>query len=129
MTVFMLDGKTYNVTVPAGGIKRSGRVTDGENVGRTISGLMIRDIIGTYYNYSISVDTRQTSLADYDELYETITAPVDSHVLKVPYGQGYMEFEAYITSADDTLEIMSEDGNRWKGLTISFIAMEPQRRP
>ena len=129
MTVFMLDGKTYNVTVPAGGIKRSGRVTDGENVGRTISGLMIRDIIGTYYNYSISVDTRQTSLADYDELYETITAPVDFHVLKVPYGQGYMEFEAYITSADDTLEIMSEDGNRWTGLTINFIAMEPQRRP
>lgn len=125
----MLDGKTYNVTVPAGGIKRSGRVTDGENVGRTISGLMIRDIIGTYYNYSISVDTRQTSLADYDELYETITAPVDFHVLKVPYGQGYMEFEAYITSADDTLEIMSEDGNRWTGLTINFIAMEPQRRP
>ena len=90
---------------------------------------MIRDIIGTYYNYSISVDTRQTSLADYDELYETITAPVDFHVLKVPYGQRYMEFEAYITSADDTLEIMSEDGNRWKGLTINFIAMEPQRKP
>ena len=36
---------------------------------------------------------------------------------------------SYDESQDDTLEIMSEDGNRWTGLTISFIAMEPQRRP
>lgn len=128
MTPFMLDGKAYNVIVPADGIKRSARITDGENVGRTLSGFMIRDIIGTYYNYTISIDTLQTEHAEYDALYEAVTAPVDSHVLKVPYGQGTMEFEAYITSVDDTLSTMS-DGNRWTGLTLSFVAMEPQRRP
>lgn len=128
MSVFTLDGKAYNVFVPADGIRRSGQILDGENAGRTLSGGMIRDIIGTYYNYSISIYTQQTDYAEYDALYEELTAPVDFHVLTVPYGQGTITFDAYITSAEDTLQSMA-GGNRWGNLTINFIAMDPQRRP
>lgn len=128
MSVFTLDGKAYNVFVPADGIRRSGQILDGENAGRTLSGGMIRDIIGTYYNYSISIDTQQTDYAEYDALYEELTAPVDFHILTVPYGQGTITFDAYITSAEDTLQSMA-GGNRWGNLTINFIAMDPHRRP
>lgn len=129
MSVFTIDGKAYNVFVPADGIRRDGRILDGKNAGRTLSGSMIRDIVGTYYNYSISIDADNTDSAEYDELYNVITAPVDSHLLEVPYGQTTLVFEAYITSAADTLKSMAGGVNRWGDLTISFVAMEPQRRP
>ena len=51
--VFKVDGVSYNVIVPEGGLKRQGRVLDGESVGRMLSGRMMRDIVGTYYNYAI----------------------------------------------------------------------------
>ena len=128
MSPFTLDGKTYNVFVPESGIRRSGQVLDGENAGRTPSGAMIRDIIGTYYNYSIDLDTSQLDVAAYDELYEALSAPVDSHTLTIPYGQTTITFQAYVTRADDTLKTMDGCTNLWGGLTINFIAMKPQRR-
>lgn len=129
MKPFVLDGKSYNVFVPESGIKRSGQVLDGDNAGRTQSGVMIRDIIGTYYNYSIEIDTSKTERAEYDALYQVLTAPVDSHTLTVPYAQETLTFQAYVTSAEDTLETMVDGNNLWGGLKINFIAMKPQRRP
>lgn len=129
MKPFVLDGKSYNVFVPESGIKRSGQVLDGDNAGRTQSGVMIRDIIGTYYNYSIEIDTSKTERAEYDALYQVLTAPVDSHTLTVPYAQETITFQAYVTSAEDTLETMADGHNLWSGLKINFIAMKPQRRP
>ena len=55
---FTVDNVAYDVFIPENGIKRQGRVLDGDNVGRTKAGDMIRDIIGTYYNYEIQVDAK-----------------------------------------------------------------------
>lgn len=129
MSPFTLDGVSYNVFVPEDGIKRSGQVLDGENAGRTPSGAMIRDVIGTYYNYTIDLDTSQTDVEEYDKLYEALTAPVDCHSLTVPYGQDTLTFKAYVTSAEDTLRTMAGGTNLWGGLSINFIAMKPQRTP
>ena len=126
---FTVDGIEYNVFVPREGIKRSGQVLDGPNANRGQSGGMIRDIIGTYYNYTIQIDTSQTTVSEYDRLYEVLTAPVDYHTLKVPYGQGAMTFKAYVTSAEDTLKTMEGGINIWGGLSVKFIAMKPQRTP
>ena len=126
---FTIDGVSYNVFVPEGGIRRSGQILDGENVGRTPSGAMIRDIIGTYYNYTIDLDTSQTNVAEYDKLYDVLTAPTEYHTLKVPYAQGTLLFKAYATSAEDTLKTMAGGKNLWGDLSVSFIAMKPQRTP
>ena len=129
MSPFILDGVSYNVRIPENGIKRSGQVTDGSNAGRNISGAMIRDIIGTFYNYTISIEADDTDLEEYDNLFETLSAPVSDHTLTVPYGQETLTFQAYITDVSDTLEHIDEHGNHWGSLTLNFIAMKPQRRP
>ena len=50
-----LDGKAYfNLHVVS--CKRSFSVLDGDNAGRVMTGAMTRDIIGTYYNYSLEID-------------------------------------------------------------------------
>ncbi len=126
-TVFTIDGKSYNVSVTD--LQRKASVLDGENAGRVMSGLMVRDIIGTYYNYSMTLDTRSLNFSDYDSLYEVLTAPVDCHSITVPYGQGTATFDAYISNADDVLKRMDGSRNLWGDLQINFVAMAPKRYP
>ena len=40
-----------------------------------------------------------------------------------------LEFEAYVTEGEDTLKISNNKGNKWEGLSLNFIAMEPKRKP
>lgn len=124
----IVDGVRYNVDVMK--LVRKAAVTDTDNSGRTIDGVMHRDIIGTYYNYSIEISPYRDDFAAYDKFYDKITSPVDSHVVSFPYGQETLEYDAYITNAED--ELIIRDGvNKWaygSNLKINFIAMSPQRR-
>lgn len=121
-----LDGVTYpNIHIMK--IKRSFQVLDGENAGRVMDGTMERDIVGTYYNFAVEVDSSAADRSEYDRFYENISAPVDSHELEIPYGQTVMRFQAYVATGSDNLERMFDDYNRWGGLSFNFIAMAPQR--
>lgn len=125
--IFTVDGKAYNVNITK--LTRKASVTDTSNSGRVISGDMVRDIIGTYYNYTLEIALAGSDVASYDELFDVVTAPEDSHAITVPYGQETLSFQAYITSAEDSLKI--QDGkNMWgfEGMQLNFIAMSPQRR-
>lgn len=127
-SILSLDGKEYpNLHVVS--LKRSFAVLDGDNVGRVMTGAMTRDIIGTYYNYSMEIDPVSSDLSEYDEFYEAISAPVDSHVLTVPYAQTTLTFDAYVANGED--ELVSKYGSRndWQNLAINFVAMKPKRTP
>lgn len=123
-----IDGIEYGAIVTA--LKRSFEVTDGNNAGRTLDGNMHRDLVGTYYNYSISVMTDLMTQAKYNQLYEVISSPTESHDIVVAYGNETLTFKAYIAQGtDDLLRQYSETNRYWGNLNFNFIAMEPQRRP
>ena len=127
-SILSLDGKEYpNLHVVS--LKRSFAVLDGDSAGRVMTGAMTRDIIGTYYNYSMEIDPVSSDLSEYDEFYESISAPVDSHVLTVPYAQTTLTFDAYVANGED--ELVSKYGSRndWQNLAINFVAMKPKRTP
>lgn len=125
--IFKIDGISYDVEVK--NLTRSFDILDGTKAGRAINGGMIRDIIGTYYNYEMDLDTSRMNYTEYDNLYERLSAPQDSHHLEIPYGQSMLEFEAYVSSGSDTLKRKDLNGTWWEGLKVKFVAMEPQRRP
>lgn len=127
MAIFTMDGKEYDLWVTK--LERDAQVTDTENSGRTNDYAMHRDIIGTFYNYNLTIYPNGENVQDYDTFFEQITAPVESHDMVFPYGQETLSFKAYVTKAKDTL-IVRNQKNIWgrKGLSLSFIAMEPQRR-
>ena len=127
-TALIVDGIEYP-GVHIVSLKRNFQVLDGENAGRNMTGGMIRDIVGTYYNYSVELDTDAASADEYNTFYEVITAPQDSHEITVPYGAELMVFDAYVSSGSDELISRYDGVNRWGGLAFNFIAMEPQRRP
>lgn len=125
--VFQVDGKAYKVRVDS--LKRSGVVTDGDNAGRlSVSLEMVREILGTFYNYTMELNTDDLDFDEYDELFETLTDPdMDSHQVRMPYGQGYLTFQAYVTQVDDELKKMGDNFNWWGNMSFQFIAMKPQR--
>ena len=126
--LFSLDGKYYNLRITE--ISRDGNILDGENAGRTLSGLMDRDIIGTYYNYTITIDSSNCDKQEYDEFYELITSPdYESHDIIAPYGQKTLKFKAYISNVSDKLTYSAEGFNRWKELSFKCVALAPIRKP
>ena len=88
---------------------------------------MKRDIIGTYYNYVMQLDTRNLDVAQYDALYQVLSAPVDYHTVILPYGQSTLTFQAYVSNLDDELVLMQEGRNLWGNLSFTFVAMQPER--
>lgn len=128
ISVFSVDGVPYpGVNVLS--LKRSFSVLDGSNAGRVMDGTMKRDIIGTYYNYSMEIASDYSDLEEYDKLFEVISSPQDSHEIVVPYGQGTLAFTAYVANGDDELIHKRDSFNKWNNLTFNFVAMKPQRRP
>ena len=77
----------------------------------------------------MEIDPVSSDLAEYDEFYEAISAPLDSHVLTVPYAQTTLTFDAYVANGED--ELVSKYGSRndWQNLAINFVAMKPKRTP
>ena len=126
-----IDGKFYNVILPSNGVKRSFSILDGENSGRVQTGDMVRDIIGTYYNYTLEIGQDPQYPKDYDDLYEVVSNPVDFHTIIVPYAQGIYQFNAYVTDGEDTLNFISsnKDFYSWSGLSLNFVAMSPKKLP
>ena len=122
--IFIMDGKTWDITVEA--IEQQGAVTDTDKSTRTLSGKMNRDIIGTFYNYSMTVSPKNNNYAEFDAFYTAITSPIESHSVSFPHNQSMLNFEAYVTTANRPLKKMTENYNRWGQMTVNFIAMSPQ---
>lgn len=129
MSCFKVDGIEFTKAV-VDKPKRSFQILDGENAGRQIlTARMERDVLGTFYNYSMNIDSRFMTKEEYDTLYELLSSPVDSHLIEVPYAQETLIFEAYVTNGTDELQGIRNYTNVWANLSVNFIAMEPQRRP
>lgn len=126
--IFTIDGVGY----PGVGVEsltRSALIKDGQNAGELMSGEYERDLVGTYYHYTLVLSGMEPGSPDYDAMYEVLTAPVNSHQVVMPYGQGTLSFQAYIQNAGDALISMTDTENWWGNLTIQFMAKRPQRIP
>ncbi len=122
MSVITIDGQSFAVGVLS--VKRNATIAEGSNSGTSVSGRIIRDVIGTYYNYTVVFGTSKLSKTEYDALYDLLTVPVESHEITIPYGQSTITFDAYITSASDDL-LKSKNGNVWGNLSVDFNAIQP----
>lgn len=124
---FLLDGVAYNVIVTK--LTRKFSVQDTAKTGRVQSGDMYRDIIGTFYNYSMTVEQIGTDAAALDAFWEAISKPVDSHVCVFLYGQTTLTQRMYITSGEQDLVRIAQERTDWGVLNVSFIAMSPRVVP
>lgn len=121
---FTIDGVSYNVHVTK--LVRKFSVMDTSSTGRTLSGEMYREIVGTFYNYSMTVSPNSGDPGAMDAFWEAISKPVASHVCVFPYGQKTLSQKMYITSGEQDLTLKDESCSTWGEITIEFVAMGPK---
>ena len=123
--VFTMDGIAYNVHVTK--LTRKFSVMDTEKSGRTQNGEMYRDIIGTFYNYTMTIQERAGDAAALEAFWEAISDPTKtSHVCAFPYGQTTLTQKMYVTSGEQDLNLMQKNRNHWGEISVNFIAMGPE---
>ena len=124
-----MDGRQYRVRVKIKSLRRSFRIEEDDRSSMVKSGAYFRSIIGTYYDYAMEVEPDPAAPEEYDDFFEAISAPVEYHSITVPYGQGTMTYDAMISYGKDTQRDKIGGITRWTGLTVTFSAQKPQRRP
>lgn len=122
-----VDGVEYRVRIVYGSLTRAFTVMEGPNSGTAITGRAIRDIIGTGYSYTLDIEPDPAHPDDYDELYEVISSPEETHTVELPYGQTTLQFDAMIQSGEDRMGSTFGGVTRWNGLSITFVPIKPQR--
>lgn len=124
-----LNGRYYNAAITS--LKRTHNITDGKNAGRTKAPLaeMIRDIIGTFVSYTAVFEVKSGSVTEYDDMVATLSQPVDYIPVVMPYGQGTLSFDAYITKVEDELINNIGGTRRWGHCTVTFTPVRAQIRP
>ncbi len=88
---------------------------------------MYREVIGTYLNYQIGFGT-ENDIETYDALFNKLSEPVPFHDIILPINNEYASFRGYISSVQDSVDVVEEDGTRFKGLTCNLKAKIPTRR-
>ena len=121
-----VDGITYNLAVT--GLKRTASFLD-KTAERTEDGILHRQLIGVYYNYSLEIGY----LGDmdvYNAFWDKITEPVEFHTVVVPTGSGDYTFIAHVgAEVSDSLRRQKDNVNYFGGMTVNFIGQAPARTP
>ena len=116
-----IDGTVYPVAIVE--LQRKGDILD-LTANRTENGVLHREVIGTYYNYTLKIET-PTDPKLHEDLWWVLTAPVASHQVQLPYQQS--AFEGYFSSCQDNIILINADGITAKGLSCNLIATRPSR--
>ncbi len=122
-----VDGRYYRVRVVYDTLVRAFELMEGVNAGDMLSGRHERDLVGTGYSYSMQIEPDPEYQADYDALFDLLSDPVNTHAITVPYGQGTLTYAAEITGGQDTFDGMLGGRQQWKGLTVEFRYIAPQK--
>ena len=125
----IVDGREYRVNIIFPSRFLGFEIKEGDNTGQSLSFRKIRDIGGTCYTYRMQIAANRAYQDDFFALFDTLSAPVDSHRVKMPCGQKTLEFDAAIYSGGITDYGKHGEVRRWNDMEIVFEPMEPQRKP
>ena len=89
MALFSIDGEEFNI--PLVKVKRESSVLD-KYATRTEGGDLQREIIGVYYNYTLTFPELNLDTEEYARLWDKITEPVEFHDFVVPSSDGPFSF-------------------------------------
>lgn len=124
--MFKIDNTEFDVGVTA--LSRKFSAQERETARSTTTGTAIRSVIGSFYNYSVQLQTSALHPDQYDALYEILTSPDEFHIFEMPYGQTTYTFIGYITSVSDTLGFIRNGENYWFDLSFEIVPQSAKRR-
>lgn len=129
MSGLTMDGRHYRVRVIFGSMEESAELVEGINAAKMLSGRKSRDLDGTYYSHSMDVEMDPRYPQDYDDLFDALAAPVESHTIVMPHGQGTVTYDAEVSVVRRRGQGVMAGRRRWTGITASFASIRPNLRP
>lgn len=127
ITQFLIDGVAYHVQVMS--LKRAFQIKEAIASSVTQGGGIYRSLVGTYYNYTITVREKDGDREAFDAFWEAVSAPKESFLCEFPYNQTMLRQRMYVTSGNQEIRRLHQNGAEWKDITIQFFAQEPQVIP
>ena len=124
-SIMKIDGVSYNVGELRPVTRRAPQTIDSVTAGTLQSGREICDIIGSKYDFEMTVEPRHGQ--DYNEFYLDVTKPIAPRIVTLPLGDDTITFPARIIVESDSLRGVY-DGNCWGGLRLRVAAMENVRQ-
>lgn len=122
-----VDGTYFDI--PMVSLKRNADFLD-KFAQRVESGDLERELIGVYYNYTLTAGTSSDfGDTDYDAFWDKMTEPVEFHNISIPIKNGYYTFRGYISSVSDEYKKILDNKAEFTGFTCKFIAQKPARTP
>lgn len=116
-----IDGVEYQVPIVE--LQRKGDILD-LTANRTEDGVLHREVIGTYYNYTLNIGRVRDQSVN-EALWWKLTEPVASHQVQLPYQPE--PFEGYFGSCKDNITFMDSNGQRTVGLSFNLVCTRPSR--
>ncbi len=97
---------------------------------RSEEGDMLRELIGVYYNYTLTVGTSsEFGDTSYSAFWDKMTEPKEFHEISIPTQGGYYTFIGYISSVSDEYKKILDNEAEFDGFTCKFTAKSPARVP
>lgn len=125
-----IDGVNYKANWIESTLKRKAEIINGDASGRLQkTKAMYLDYVGTFYNYSGDLRREKgCSDTEWETLYIVLSNPINNHSIALPFGNGTITNDYYISSVESKF-VKSERGyNEWeKAYSVAFTAMSPQR--
>ena len=122
----MIDGIYFDI--PMVSLKRTADFLD-KYAERTEDGELQRELIGVYYNYTLTAGTSTDfGETDYEAFWNKMTEPVEFHDISIPTQSGYYTFRGYISSVSDEYKKILENEAVFTGFTCKLTAKGPARK-
>lgn len=122
----LIDGEYFSI--PILDLPRTADILD-KVAERTESGLIYREIIGTFINHNGIIFGTIDDLDTYEALYDKLIEPIPYHEITLPINNKYANAEWYISGVQDTVDKVLDNGTRFKALTCNLIAAKPVLTP
>lgn len=92
---------------------------------RTEDGVLHRKLIGIFMNYSVKVGIEE-DMDLYDRLFDTLSSPKESFMVQFP--NEIAPQERYISSVQDGILRVTDEGTLYKDLSFNAICISPTRK-
>ena len=121
-----MDGVTYRVCIVADSYMDEFELVEGPTNGDMLNDRHERDLIGTRATYSMEVERDPRYPLDYQQFYEAIRSPVNSHSVTVIDGQNMLTYQAQIQSGSRVYDKTVNGVRLYKGVVVNFVPEAPQ---
>ena len=125
-----IDGIKFNADWKTnGGFEITADIINGDESGRLQnSKKMFLDYVGTFFNSSGEIlRGSECSDQEWDSLFLKLANPKNSHKVKIPFQQGFLTTEIYISQVKSKLINQKNNRNKWaNSYNVTFTAIESQ---